>query len=149
MKTVTIYTDGSCSPNPGCGGWAALLLYKSPNGQLIEKVITGNARTTTNNRMELTAVIMALIALKEDCEVHLYTDSQLVQQGITEWMPKWKRNNWRGSNGGIKNVDLWKSLHAETLRHHIIWHWVRGHAGDAYNERVDKLAVSARENQFS
>lgn len=145
MKSVVIYTDGSTAPNPGEGGWAAILIYKRDDGQIFEKVVTGYEPKTTNSRMELTAAIMALSSLKNRCEVELHTDSQYVQMGITEWIAKWHQNGWRSSTkGGIKNVDLWQALWAEQQRHVVHWHWVRGHNGNHYNERADELAAAAR-----
>jgi len=135
MSIVEIFTDGACSGNPGPGGWAALLRY---NGH--EKEISGGEVETTNNRMEMMAVIMALAALKKKSKVHLYTDSQYVQRGVTEWMKGWKAKNWPVK---IKNQDLWKRIDAETARHDVVFHWVRGHDGHTENERVDKLAVAA------
>ena len=136
---VIIYTDGGCDPNPGRGGWAALLLC----GEL-EKELLGSAPETTNNRMELTAAIEALRALHYPSVVDLYTDSQYLMRGITEWMPKWLAKNWRGSNGPVLNKDLWQALLAETSRHTIKWHWVKGHSTDRYNQRVDELVQKAR-----
>lgn len=131
-----IYADGACKGNPGPGGWGVLLRYGER-----EKALHGGEAETTNNRMELTAVIEALKALKRPCRVELYTDSQYVQKGITEWLPNWKRRGWRTSGGGpVKNQDLWQALDRETARHEITWHWVRGHAGDPGNERADALA---------
>ncbi len=136
MKAVTIYTDGACLGNPGPGGWAALLRYGARERELV-----GGEALTTNNRMELMAAIAALETLTEGCEVVLHTDSQYVRQGITEWMPNWLRRKWRTAGGAaVKNQDLWERLHAATVRHHIDWRWVRGHAGDPDNERVDLLA---------
>src|SRR5262245_39567999 len=135
-KTVEIWTDGACKGNPGPGGWGALLRYGSH-----EKELFGGARETTNNRMELTAVIEALASLKERCQVILHTDSQYVKNGIQEWMTSWVRRGWRtADNKPVKNVDLWQRLAAEALRHDIEWRWVRGHAGDPGNERADELA---------
>ena len=136
---VVIYTDGGCDPNPGRGGWAALLLADG-----LEKELLGSAPVTTNNRMELTAAIEALRALKHPSVVDLYTDSQYLMRGITEWMPKWLVKNWRGSNGPVLNKDLWQALLAETSRHTIKWHWVKGHSTDRYNQRVDELVQKAR-----
>jgi ribonuclease HI len=136
MKFVEIHTDGACLGNPGPGGWAALLRY---NRQ--EREIAGGETHTTNNRMELTAAIMALEALREACTVALYTDSQYVRQGITEWMPGWVRRQWKTAGGDpVKNRELWERLHAAAQRHRIDWHWVKGHSGDPDNERVDILA---------
>jgi ribonuclease HI len=139
MKSVVIYVDGACSGNPGPGGWAALLFY----GQH-EKVITGGAAHTTNNRMELTAAIKALDSLQQSCQVALFTDSQYVQLGISKWLIQWQKRNWRNSaNQLIKNRDLWQMLVATAQRHVLSWHWVRGHNGHPENERVDCLAKRA------
>ncbi len=137
---VVIYTDGGCDPNPGIGGWAAILL----DAQKRETVLSGADPHTTNNRMELTAAIEALRALKAPATVDLYTDSTYLMKGITEWMPKWLAKNWRGSSGPVLNVDLWQRLLAEAARHKINWHWVKGHAGNRYNQRVDALVHAAR-----
>ena len=137
---VEIYTDGGADPNPGIGGWAALLLS---GGQ--EKVLTGHAPQATNNRMELTAAIEALRALKRPCQVNLYTDSEYLRRGITEWIEKWVKQGWQHKGGRpIPNADLWKLLWPLVQRHEISWHWVKGHAGNRYNERVDALARQAR-----
>ncbi len=136
---VIIYTDGGCDPNPGKGGWAALLLADG-----LEKELLGSAPVTTNNRMELTAAIEALRALRHPSTVDLYTDSQYLMRGITEWMPKWLAKNWRGSSGPVLNKDLWQALLAETSRHTIKWHWVKGHSNDRFNQRVDELVQKAR-----
>lgn len=136
MKHVIIYTDGACRGNPGPGGWGAIILF-SKN----EKILSGAEEHTTNNRMELTAAIEALKALKEPCSVELYTDSQYVQKGITEWFVKWKNNNWKKSDKKpIKNVDLWQALHEYVGLHKITWHWVRGHSGTEGNEKADEIA---------
>ena len=132
---VTIYTDGACEGNPGPGGWAALLRYGKH-----EKMISGGEKDTTNNRMELTAALEALRALNQPCQVTLFTDSEYLKRGITEWMPNWKRRNWRRKGGKLANVDLWMRLDEEMTRHEIDWRWVRGHAGNVYNERVDRQA---------
>ena len=134
---IEIFTDGACSGNPGIGGWAALLRYKD-----IEKELSGGEVETTNNRMELTAVIEALKALKTVCNITIYTDSKYVMSGITEWMPNWKRNNWKTANkkGNVKNVDLWLQLDELIRQHEIRWVWVKGHNGHPENERVDTLA---------
>ena len=137
-KKVTIYTDGACTGNPGPGGWGAILRSGSH-----EKEISGGEADTTNNRMELWAALEALRALTEPCEVTLYTDSEYLKKGITEWMPGWKRRNWRRKGGQLANVDLWMKLDEEIGRHEVAWHWVRGHAGHVMNERVDKLARKA------
>lgn len=139
---VIIYTDGGCDPNPGRGGWAALLLADG-----MEKELLGSAPVTTNNRMELTAAIEALRALTHPSTVDLYTDSQYLMRGITEWMPKWLIRNWRGSSGPVLNKDLWQALLAETSRHTIKWHWVKGHSTDRHNQRVDDLVQKARQGK--
>lgn len=136
MKSVTIYTDGACSGNPGPGGWGALLSY---NGT--EREIFDGEAETTNNRMELTAAIMALESLKERCRVDLYTDSKYVMDGINSWIVNWKKNGWRtAAKKPVKNADLWQPLDAATERHDITWHWVKGHSGNNGNERADELA---------
>lgn len=134
---IEIFTDGACSGNPGIGGWAALLRYKD-----VEKELSGGETETTNNRMELTAVIEALKALKTVCNITLYTDSKYVMSGVTEWMSNWKRNNWKTANkkGDVKNVDLWMQLDELIRQHEIRWVWVKGHNGHPENERVDALA---------
>ena len=138
---VTIYTDGACSGNPGPGGWGALLIFRDR-----EKELSGAERHTTNNRMELMAAISALEGLSRRCGVDLHTDSQYVRQGITSWIAGWKRKGWRtASNMPVKNEDLWKRLDAARDRHDVEWHWVKGHAGDARNERVDGMARRAIE----
>ncbi len=139
--TVTIYTDGGADPNPGPGGYGVVLIYEVDDKQHI-KELSGGVEETTNNRMELTAVIEGLRALKRPCTVELYTDSQYVQKGITEWMPKWLRTDFK--KGKIQNTDLWQILNTEIARHEIHWHWVKGHAGNIHNERADELAASAR-----
>jgi ribonuclease HI len=136
---VVVYTDGGCSPNPGAGGWGAVLMY----GDNV-KELCGGEPNTTNNRMELTAAVEALRTLKRPCAVDVYTDSQYLRNGITSWLPAWKRRNWQRKSGALKNVDLWKTLDALTSRHDVRWHWVRGHAGDALNERCDALAHEGR-----
>jgi ribonuclease HI len=136
---VTIHTDGACSGNPGPGGWGAILEW---NGR--RKEIKGGDPHTTNNRMELTAAIMALEALKWPCTVEIYTDSQYVRQGITSWITSWKSNGWRTADRKpVKNVDLWQRLDATLTQHKVRWHWVRGHAGHDLNERADELAREA------
>lgn len=135
---VTIYTDGACQGNPGPGGWGALLRYGN-----YEKELSGGAKGTTNNRMELQAALEALRALTEPFQVNLFTDSEYLKKGITEWMPNWKLRNWRRKGGKLANVDLWMDLDKEIARHEINWHWVKGHAGDVHNERVDRLARMA------
>ena len=141
MKHVRIYTDGACSGNPGPGGWAGIIIYKG-----IEKTVLGGDDHTTNNRMELMAAIESLKALKEKCKVELYTDSKYVKSGITDWISGWKNKNWKSaSKKDIKNIDLWKELDLVNNMHDISWHWVRGHNGDEYNEKVDLLAVEMRD----
>ena len=137
--TVDIYTDGACRGNPGPGGWAAVL---SAGGR--EKEISGAQPLTTNNRMELQAVIEALSALKRPLQVRLYTDSQYVRRGILEWLPQWKARGWKTADRKpVKNQDLWQQLETAAARHRIEWHWVPGHAGVPGNERCDALANAA------
>jgi ribonuclease HI len=136
LSRVEIYTDGACRGNPGVGGWGALLRFRDRELELF-----GGEPATTNNRMELTAAIRALEALKRRCEVALYTDSQYVRQGITTWLADWKRRDWRTSDRKpVKNQDLWQELDALASKHDIAWHWVRGHTGHPENERADALA---------
>jgi len=135
-NVVVIYTDGGCEPNPGVGGWAAVLLFGDKRREL-----SGGEHETTNNRMELMAAIEALDALTRSCEVTLHTDSQYVKNGITKWIENWKRKGWkRGRNAEVKNVDLWRRLDESASRHTIAWKWVRGHVGVEENERCDELA---------
>ncbi len=137
--TVEIYTDGACRGNPGPGGWAAVL---SAGGR--EKEISGAQRQTTNNRMELQAVIAALQALRRSAQVRLYTDSQYVRRGITEWLPQWKSRGWKTADRKpVKNQDLWQQLDAAAAEHRIEWHWVPAHSGIPGNERCDALANAA------
>jgi ribonuclease HI len=134
--TVSIHTDGACSGNPGPGGWGAILRWANH-----EKELSGGEPHTTNNRMELLAAISALESLKRACTIDLHTDSQYLRHGITEWIHGWKRNGWRTSDKKpVKNSDLWQRLETAIARHQVRWHWVRGHAGDALNERADQLA---------
>jgi len=135
---VEIYTDGGCQPNPGTGGWAAVLLYKDKRREL-----SGAEHNTTNNRMELTAAVRALEQLKRPCEVILHTDSEYLRNGITTWMHAWKRNGWKRKDGALKNIDLWQRLDELTRSHKIDWRWVKGHAGHDLNERCDQLATEA------
>lgn len=136
---VIIHTDGACSGNPGPGGWAAILRF-GPH----EKVLQGGASLTTNNRMELRAAIAAFQALTRPCVVEIHTDSEYLKRGITEWMAVWIRNGWRTSaKQPVKNRDLWQALNAAIKPHQVTWNWVKGHAGDALNERADQLAVAA------
>ena len=135
-KRVVIHTDGACSGNPGPGGWGAILEHKGR-----EREISGGEAETTNNRMELTAAIEALGALKGRCDVELHTDSQYLRKGITQWINGWKRNGWKNAaKKPVKNVDLWQALDALAAAHDVEWHWVRGHAGHDLNERADALA---------
>ena len=136
MADVEIFTDGACKGNPGPGGWGAILRYGS-----VEKELCGGEAQTTNNRMEMMAVIAALETLKRPCTVTLYTDSQYVQKGISEWLPNWKKRNWlTADKKPVKNADLWQRMEAATLTHTIRWQWVKGHAGHPENERADQLA---------
>jgi ribonuclease HI len=133
---VAIWTDGACSGNPGPGGWGVILRYRGH-----DKELCGGEAPTTNNRMELTAAIVALEALSRPCRVVLHTDSQYVRGGVTGWIHVWKRNGWRtADNKPVKNDDLWRRLDEAAQRHEIDWRWVKGHAGDAMNERADALA---------
>jgi ribonuclease HI len=135
-QIVEVYADGACKGNPGPGGWGALLMFAGK-----EKTLFGGEAQTTNNRMELTAVIRALEALKKTCQIKIYTDSSYVQKGITEWITGWKSRNWRTADKKpVKNEDLWKQLDALVQTHSIEWIWVKGHAGNAGNERADALA---------
>jgi ribonuclease HI len=137
---VVIYSDGGADPNPGIGGWAAVLQFGEH-----ERVLSGNDPEATNNRMELQAAIEALQVLKRPCQIEFHTDSQYLRKGITEWIAGWAANGWRSANDKpIQNVDLWKNLWPLVQRHEINWHWVKGHAGDPMNERVDRLARQAR-----
>lgn len=142
-STITIYTDGACSGNPGPGGWAALLIHRRGE-ESRERALSGGEALTTNNRMELIAACAALEALTRACSVDLFTDSQYVRQGATEWMPRWKARGWlTADRKPVKNEDLWRRLDAARDRHAVRWHWVRGHADDPLNHRVDALAVAA------
>ena len=136
---VIIHTDGACSGNPGPGGWGAILTYGEH-----EKELKGGEPHTTNNRMELMAAISALEALKRSSTVEMHTDSKYVQDGISKWIHGWKRNGWKTADKKpVKNVDLWQRLDAAIQKHHVKWHWVKGHAGHELNERADRLAVEA------
>jgi ribonuclease HI len=133
---VAIWTDGACSGNPGPGGWGAILKFGDAT-----KELAGGERDTTNNRMELMAAISALDSLTRPCEIDLYTDSSYVRGGITQWLKGWKKNGWKTADKKpVKNVELWQRLHESAKRHTIVWHWVKGHAGDPMNERADELA---------
>jgi ribonuclease HI len=134
--TVVIYTDGACRGNPGPGGWGVILSYKE-----VVKELYGGEKETTNNRMELTAAIQGLEALKKQCKVELNTDSKYVLQGITEWLPNWKKRGWKtAGNKPVKNEDLWRRLDAAGSQHTIEWKWVKGHSGHKENDRADELA---------
>jgi ribonuclease HI len=136
MKKVEIYTDGACKGNPGPGGWGVLLRFGGT-----EKELCGGEPATTNNRMELMAAIMALESLKEPVHADLYTDSEYVRKGISEWLPGWLRKNWKTASGQpVKNQDLWQRLDTANKRHQVHWHWVKGHNGHPDNERADALA---------
>ena len=138
---VEIWTDGGCKPNPGPGGWGAILRFKG-----VEKELTGADPKTTNNRMELTAAAAALEALTRPSKVVVHTDSEYVKNGMTRWMTGWVRKNWCGASGDpVKNIELWQRLLAAAKPHQIEWKWVRGHNGDEMNERADQLATRARD----
>ena len=137
-QTLTIYTDGSCDVNPGPGGWAALLRWKDH-----EEVLSGHAAQTTNNRMELSAALHALESLKAPSQLTLYTDSEYLKRGITEWMPNWRARGWKRKKGQLANADLWKALDKVIQQHEINWQWIKGHGGHRDNQRVDRLARSA------
>ena len=140
-----IYTDGACRGNPGPGGWGAVLYRGGETNEL-----SGAESNTTNNRMELVAPVEALDALPDSSHVSLYTDSQYVKNGITVWISNWKRNGWKTSNGKqVKNQDLWQALDQSTQRHVVEWYWVKGHSGEAGNERADELANKAIEQMFA
>ena len=141
MKKIELYTDGACSKNPGNGGWAYLLKYKN-----LQKENFGGETETTNNKMELTAVIEGLKALKEPCIIDLYTDSRYVLDGATVWLENWKSKNWlKADKKPVLNVSLWQELEKLMASHQITWHWVKGHAGHQENERVDFLACQGRD----
>jgi ribonuclease HI len=138
---VEIWTDGGCKPNPGVGGWSAIMKFRGT-----VKELSGGEAATTNNRMELTAAAEALSALSRPCTVILHTDSEYLKNGITRWHTGWVRKNWRSSTGDpVKNMDLWKRVLDAAKPHKIEWRWVRGHSGDPMNERADQLATAARE----
>ena len=139
MKRVELYTDGSCSGNPGPGGWGAILIYQG-----LEKELSGGATATTNNRMELTGAIQGLAALKEPCQVELYTDSQYIASAINQhWLENWKKRGWRKADKSpVLNQELWQQLDEQLSRHQVTFHWVKGHADNAYNNRCDALAVA-------
>ena len=140
-EVVEIWTDGGCKPNPGPGGWAAVLRFRG-----VERELSGAEPATTNNRMELTAAASALEALKRPCDVVLHTDSEYVKNGVTRWHEGWVRRKWRNASGDpVANMELWQRLLAAAKSHRIEWRWVRGHSGDVMNERVDRLAAAARD----
>ena len=135
-ETVEIFTDGACSGNPGPGGWGAILRFKG-----VEKELKGGEMLTTNNRMEMMAVLVALNTLSRPCAIDLYTDSQYVMKGVTEWLRGWKARGWKTADKKpVKNEDLWRALDEAVARHRLSWHWVKGHAGHVENERADQLA---------
>ena len=138
LPHVRIYTDGSCEPNPGAGGWAALLLFEGK-----QVPISGAHPETTNSRMELTAAVEALMALPGPHQVDFYTDSEYLRRGISEWLPNWRARKWRRKGGKLANVDLWKTLDKAIQAHKIEWHWVKAHAGNKYNQQADRLAREA------
>jgi ribonuclease HI len=141
MDEVKVFTDGACSGNPGPGGWGAILQSKGH-----EKELSGGEKESTNNRMEMMAVIAALEAIKRPCHVKVTTDSQYVMKGMMEWLPGWKKRGWKtASKEPVKNVDLWQRLEQAASPHKLEWEWVRGHQGHPENERADELAVAARE----
>ena len=146
---VHIYCDGSCLTNPGPGGWAALLIWLSPTNNTVSneneksklKLLSGHQHHTTNNRMELTAAIEGLLALKHPCKVHIFCDSQYVVKGMNTWIRSWKKRNWRTATGRpVENQDLWQKLLAASQQHHVVWQWIKAHAGNAFNEYVDEQA---------
>jgi len=141
LPEVTIYTDGACDPNPGAGGWAAILLFHKT-----KKEIKGFERQTTNNRMELMAAIQALKILEVAHKVKLYTDSKYLQMGIEEWMPNWVKRGWKRKGGKLANIELWQSLQQLSKKHVIEWYWLKGHAGNEFNERVNWLAQHVIKN---
>ena len=141
MKKVRIYTDGACSGNPGPGGWGAILIYGD-----IEKELSGSDAMTTNNRMELTSVITALAALREPCEVELFTDSQYITNAVNlGWLESWQKRGWTRKGGDVKNADLWVKLVPYLRMHNVAFNWVKGHAENEFNNRCDELAVAARQ----
>lgn len=132
---VDIYTDGSCDPNPGPGGWAAVILHGEE-----KKILKGYSEASTNNRMELTAALEALKSVDPSLHVKIYTDSQYLQKGVEEWMANWKAHNWKRKGGVLANIDLWKKISVEITKHKITWRWIKGHAGNPYNEQADRIA---------
>jgi ribonuclease HI len=144
MKKVQLITDGACIGNPGPGGWACILRFGETRRELY-----GSEPHTTNNRMELTAAVRGLAAVKERCEVDITTDSVYVKNGITQWIHKWKRNGWRTQSGAVLNKDLWLELEEQTARHQTNWFWTKGHAAHADNNRCDELATAAARGQLA
>ena len=141
MDEVEVFTDGACSGNPGPGGWGAILRAKG-----VEKELSGGEKDTTNNRMEMMAVIVALESLTRPCQVKITTDSQYVMKGMLEWLPAWKKRHWKtAAKKPVKNVDLWQRMEKSAEQHQLEWEWVRGHQGHIENERADQLAVDARD----
>jgi ribonuclease HI len=140
LPDVDLYTDGGCRPNPGPGGWGVVLIEPGAD----PRELSGSDPETTNNRMEITAAVEGLSALDGPYRVQLYTDSQYLRQGVTEWLPQWRANGWRtAAKKAVKNQDLWQALTTELERHQVTWHWVKGHAGNRFNERADRLASAA------
>jgi ribonuclease HI len=135
VEKTTVYTDGSCDPNPGPGGWAAVILHSGN-----ETILKGHADESTNNRMELTAALEALRSIDEDQPVILYTDSQYLKNGVESWLKNWKAKNWKRKGGKLANVDLWKQISEEIEHRKITWRWIKGHNGNPYNERADRIA---------
>ena len=138
QNKIVIYTDGACDPNPGRGGWGAILVQDGK-----ERILKGRETVSTNNRMELTAALQALKAVPSTTPITIFTDSQYLKKGIEEWLPNWIARGWRRKGGALANVDLWQELAKEITNHSITWKWVRGHNGNIYNERVDKIARKA------
>ena len=136
VERIEIYTDGSCDPNPGPGGWAAIILDGKD-----KRILKGYSSESTNNRMELTAALEALRQVDPSKPVKIYTDSQYLQKGVQEWLPNWKARNWKRKGGVLANVDLWKEISEEISRHKITWRWIKGHAGNPYNEQADRIAL--------
>lgn len=134
-QKIEIYTDGSCDPNPGPGGWAAIILEGKD-----KKIIRGYSTESTNNRMELTAALEALKHVDSLKPVKIYTDSQYLQKGVEEWLANWKARNWKRKGGVLANIDLWKEISEEIAHHKIVWRWIKGHAGNPYNEQADRIA---------